>query len=277
MPYEMAEEAVALARRGRGSLVSSLFTNDVDVAAEIGHGLAPWHGRVLIANRTSAKSSTGHGSPLPTLLHGGPGRAGGGEELGGVRSVGHYMQRTALQGPPEMISRIAGRWLKGASVRHGVHPFRKTANELEIGDQLVTEARTVTLDDIEQFARFTGDTFYAHMDEEAARANPFFDGRVAHGYLIVSFAAGLFVQPDPGPVLANFGVDSLRFVKPVNPGDTLQVTLTCKEINPREGDVYAEVRWDCVVLNQNGEIAAQYDVLTLVAKNWSAEQGAYGD
>ena len=277
MPYETADEAVALARRGRGCLVSSLFTHDSDIAAEIAHGLAPWHGRVLVSNRVSAKSSTGHGSPLPTLLHGGPGRAGGGEELGGVRAVGHYMQRTALQGPPEMIARIAGRWLKGAPVRHGVHPFRKTASELEIGDQLVTESRVVTLDDIEHFARFTGDTFYAHMDEEAAAANPFFDGRVAHGYLIVSFAAGLFVQPDPGPVLANFGIDHLRFMKPVNPDDCLQVTLTCKEINPREADVYAEVRWDTTVTNQNGEVVAQYDVLTLVAKNWSAERGSFGD
>ena len=268
MPYETADEAVALARRGRGCLVSSLFTHDSDIAAEIAHGLAPWHGRVLVSNRVSAKSSTGHGSPLPTLLHGGPGRAGGGEELGGVRAVGHYMQRTALQGPPEMIARIAGRWLKGAPVRHGVHPFRKTASELEIGDQLVTESRVVTLDDIEHFARFTGDTFYAHMDEEAAAANPFFDGRVAHGYLIVSFAAGLFVQPDPGPVLANFGIDHLRFMKPVNPDDCLQVTLTCKEINPRENADHGEVRWDCQVTNQKGEVVAQYDVLTMVAKRW---------
>ena len=278
MPYDTPDEAVALARRGRGSLVSSVFTNDADFAAQVAHGLAPWHGRVLVANRTCGKSSTGHGSPLPVLAHGGPGRAGGGEELGGVRAVGHYMQRTAVQGAPEMVSRIAGRWMRGAPTRDdGIHPFRKTANELEIGDQLVTGTREVTLEDIEHFAQFTGDTFYAHMDEAAARANPFFEGRVAHGYLIVSFAAGLFVQPDPGPVLANYGVDNLRFMKPVNPGDSLQVTLTCKQINPREADVYAEVRWDCTVVNQNGDVVAQYDVLTLVAKNWDAETGASGD
>ena len=149
-----------------------------------------------------------------------------------------------------------------------MHPFRKSLAELEIGDQLVTGTRTVTLEDIEHFASFTGDTFYAHMDEEAAKANPFFEGRVAHGYLIVSFAAGLFVDPAPGPVLANYGVDSLRFLTPVNPGDTLQVTLTAKQINPRETENYGEVRWDCTVTNQDSQVVAQYDVLTMVAKSW---------
>lgn len=267
MPYDTAEEAVDLARRGKGSLVASVFTNDPGFAEEVVLGLAPFHGRVMIGNRISAKSSTGHGSPLPGLVHGGPGRAGGGEELGGMRGVKHYMQRTAIQGAPTMLSAVTGRWMQGAAAQAGgEHPFRKSLAELKIGDQLITASRTVSLEDIEHFANFTGDTFYAHMDEEAAKANPFFDGRVAHGYLIVSFAAGLFVDPAPGPVLANYGVDNLRFLTPVNPGDTLRVQLTCKEINPRANAEHGEVRWDCNVTNQLGATVAQYDVLTMVAK-----------
>ncbi|MBP7000423.1 phenylacetic acid degradation bifunctional protein PaaZ [Amaricoccus sp.] len=269
MPYDDIDEAVELARRGKGSLVASVFTDDKAVAEEVVLGLAPFHGRVLIGNRLSAKSSTGHGSPLPVLVHGGPGRAGGGEEMGGVRGVKHYMQRTAVQGAPRLLSAVTGRWIEGADVqRDGAHPFRKSLAELKIGDQLVTATRQVTLEDIEHFANFTGDTFYAHMDEAAAKANPFFDGRVAHGYLIVSFAAGLFVDPAPGPVLANYGVDNLRFLTPVYPGDTLGVRLTCKEINPRASAEHGEVRWDCQVTNQKGETVAQYDVLTMVAKTW---------
>ena len=267
MPYDGLEEAGELARRGKGSLVASLFTDDGAVAREMVAALGPWHGRILIGNRASAKSSTGHGSPLPMLVHGGPGRAGGGEELGGMRAVKHYMQRSALQGAPRLLTEATGRWMKGAATRdEAEHPFRKSLAELEIGDRLVTGTRTVTLEDIEHFAAFTGDTFYAHMDEEAARANPFFPGRVAHGYLIVSFAAGLFVDPAPGPVLANYGVDSLRFLTPVSPGDTLQVTLVCKAIDPRATADYGEVRWDCTVTNQDAAVVAQYDVLTLVAK-----------
>ncbi|WP_081162966.1 phenylacetic acid degradation bifunctional protein PaaZ [Ensifer aridi] len=267
MPYDAVEEAVELVKRGKGSLVTSVFTNDPDITQELVIGMAPFHGRVLIGNRVSAKSSTGHGSPLPGLVHGGPGRAGGGEELGGMRGVKHYMQRTAVQGAPGLISAVTGRWIEGAPARaDGEHPFRKSLAELQVGDQLVTATRTVTLEDIEHFANFTGDTFYAHMDEEAARANPFFDGRVAHGYLIVSFAAGLFVDPAPGPVLANYGVDNLRFLTPVYPGDVLQVRLTCKEINPRVNAEHGEVRWDCRVINQTGATVAQYDVLTMVAK-----------
>ena len=267
MPYDTLDEAAELARRGRGSLVSSVFTNDGGVARELVGALGPWHGRIMIGNRLSAKSSTGHGSPLPMLVHGGPGRAGGGEELGGMRAVKHYMQRSAVQGAPWLLAEATGRWMKGAAVRDDAeHPFRKSLTELEIGDRLVTKSREVTLADIEHFAEFTGDTFYAHMDEEAAAANPFFPGRVAHGYLIVSFAAGLFVDPAPGPVLANYGVDSLRFLTPVSPGDTLQVTLVCKEINPRATADYGEVRWDSTVTNQDGAVVAQYDVLTLVAK-----------
>lgn len=270
MPYDDLEQAVALTRRGKGSLVASVFTDDAAVAEAAVLGMAPFHGRVMIGNRESAKSSTGHGSPLYMLVHGGPGRAGGGEEMGGVRGVKHFMQRTAVQGAPRLLSAVTGQWIEGAEARSDTHPFRKSLAELRLGDQLVTVNRTVTLEDIEHFAHFTGDTFYAHMDEDAARANPFFEGRVAHGYLIVSFAAGLFVQPDPGPVLANYGVDNLRFLTPVNPGDTLGVRLTCKAINPREGADHGEVRWDCQVTNQDGAVVAQYDVLTMVAKTWPA-------
>lgn len=269
MPYDTVDEAIALAQKGKGSLVASVFTNEPKVAEEVVLGMAPFHGRVMIGNRQSAKSSTGHGSPLPMLVHGGPGRAGGGEELGGMRGVKHYMQRTAVQGAPRLLSAVTGRWMDGAdATADGVHPFRKSLAELKVGDQLVTKGREVTLEDIEHFAGFTGDTFYAHMDEDAAKANPFFKGRVAHGYLIVSFAAGLFVDPAPGPVLANYGVDSLRFLTPVNPGDTLKVQLTAKEINPRENADYGEVRWDCKVTNQEDEAVALYDVLTMVAKTW---------
>ncbi|MCC5970989.1 MAG: phenylacetic acid degradation bifunctional protein PaaZ [Pararhodobacter sp.] len=268
MAYDDLDQAVALTRRGKGSLVASVFTNDAGVAEAAVLGMAPFHGRVMIGNRASAKSSTGHGSPLYMLTHGGPGRAGGGEEMGGVRGVKHFMQRTAVQGTPRLLAAVTGQWIDGAETRADIHPFRKSLAELQIGDQLVTKTRQVTLEDIEHFAQFTGDNFYAHMDEEAARANPFFDGRVAHGYLIVSFAAGLFVQPDPGPVLANYGVDNLRFLTPVNPGDTLGVRLTCKAINPREGGEHGEVRWDCQVTNQDGAVVAQYDVLTMVAKTW---------
>ncbi|NBC96062.1 MAG: phenylacetic acid degradation bifunctional protein PaaZ, partial [Deinococcus-Thermus bacterium] len=274
MAYDGAEEAVALARKGKGSLVSSLFTDDPAVAEEVVIGMAPYHGRVLIGNRRSAKSSTGHGSPLAPLVHGGPGRAGGGEEMGGMRGVKHFMQRTAVQGAPDLLAAVTGRWAEGAATRADIHPFRKSLAELRIGDQVVTEAREVTRADVEHFAEFTGDTFYAHMDEAAAKANPFFDDRVAHGYLIASFAAGLFVDPAPGPVLANYGVDNLRFLTPVYFGDSLKVRLTCKEINPRENAEHGEVRWDCRVTNQKDEVVAQYDVLTMVAKTWPMAEGA---
>ncbi|MFC3569309.1 phenylacetic acid degradation bifunctional protein PaaZ [Paracoccus sp. TOH] len=274
MPYDDLDEAIRLTRLGKGSLVSSVFTDDPRVAEEVVLGVAPFHGRVLIGNRASAKSSTGHGSPLAPLVHGGPGRAGGGEEMGGIRGVKHYMQRTAVQGTPRLLSAVTGRWIEGADAQQGMHPFRKSLAELRIGDQLVTATRTITREDVEHFAHFTGDTFYAHMDEAAAKANPFFDDRVAHGYLIASFAAGLFVEPNPGPVLANYGVDNLRFLTPVYFGDTLQVRLTCKEINPRENAEHGEVRWDCQVTNQKDEVVAQYDVLTMVAKEWPLARAA---
>ncbi|MEO0997004.1 MAG: phenylacetic acid degradation bifunctional protein PaaZ [Pseudomonadota bacterium] len=276
LPYASLADAAVLARRGEGSLAGSLFTYDNDVARELVLETAPFHGRILIVNRDCAAESTGHGSPLPHLVHGGPGRAGGGEELGGIRAVTHYMQRTALQGSPETLTHIGRRWIRGADERDpGSHPFRKTFEELEIGATLNTAEREITVEDIEHFAEFTGDTFYAHMDPEAAAKNPFFEGQVAHGYFIVSAAAGLFVDPPLGPVLANYGLDDLRFATPVNPGDRLKVRLTCKQKTLREGSGYGEVRWDTEVSNQDDELVASYDVLTMVATaETMAELGA---
>jgi oxepin-CoA hydrolase/3-oxo-5,6-dehydrosuberyl-CoA semialdehyde dehydrogenase len=265
--YRDVPDAIALAARGHGSLVGSVVTHDPAMARELVLGIAAHHGRVLVLDRDDAKESTGHGSPLPTLVHGGPGRAGGGEELGGIRGVLHHMQRTAIQASPDMMTAITGQWTKGAARdQTELHPFRKHLEELKIGDTIVGGPRTVSLEDIEHFAEFTGDTFYAHTDPEAAAKNPLFGGIVAHGYLVVSLAAGLFVEPNPGPVLANFGVDGLRFLTPVKAGDALTVTLTAKQLTPRLSADYGEVRWDAVVTNQDDSPVATYDVLTLVAK-----------
>jgi oxepin-CoA hydrolase/3-oxo-5,6-dehydrosuberyl-CoA semialdehyde dehydrogenase len=267
LPYTSADRAVELAARGRGSLAGSVVTADPGFARDVVLGVAPWHGRLLVLDAETARESTGHGSPLPALVHGGPGRAGGGEELGGIRGVLHHMQRTAVQASPRMLTALTGRWTPGAErATGGVHPFRKHLGELRVGDTVVAGPRAVTLADIEHFAEFTGDTFYAHTDDEAARANPFFEGRVAHGYLVLSLAAGLFVDPAPGPVLANYGLEDLRFLTPVYPGDELTVTLTAKRIEPRQGADYGEVRWDADVTKQDGSSVAKYDVLTLVAK-----------
>ena len=273
LPYDSIDEAIELSRLGEGSLAGSIITNDDSVARQLVLGTAAFHGRMVVINRHCAAESTGHGSPLPHLIHGGPGRAGGGEEMGGIRGVLHYMQRTAVQGSPETLTAIGHRWIKGADQNDpGQHPFRKTFEQLQLGDTLITDAREVTLEDIEHFAEFTGDNFYAHTDEEAAARNPFFEGRVAHGYLILSFAAGLFVDPDFGPVLANYGVDDLRFAQPVNYGDTLKVRLCCKQKTLRAATGYGEVRWDSEVTNQNDEVVAQYDVLTMVAtdEHWAS-------
>lgn len=267
LTYETTAQAADLVNRGGGSLVTSIATHDPAQAVELATRIAPFNGRMLLLDRDDVRSSTGHGSPLPNLVHGGPGRAGGGEELGGMRAVLHHMQRTAVQGSPEMLTALTGVWHAGAAANaDGRHPFRKSLAELRIGDQIVSDSREVTLDDIETFAHFTGDTFYAHMDEESAAANPLFPGRVAHGYLLVSWAAGLFVDPEPGPVLANYGLENLRFITPVSPGDSIRVELTAKQITPRETDEYGEVRWDAVIRNQDDEIVATYDVLTLVSK-----------
>ncbi|MGN6425414.1 MAG: phenylacetic acid degradation bifunctional protein PaaZ [Leifsonia sp.] len=267
LPYRSAEEAAELVALGGGSLVTSAATHDPDFARDLVLASAAYNGRILLLDRDDARTSTGHGSPVPHLVHGGPGRAGGGEELGGIRAVLHHMQRTAVQGSPDMLTAVTGVWHEGAATGEDrVHPFRKSLATLRIGDQVASGSRRVTLDDIESFATFTGDTFYAHMDEEAAAANPFFPGRVAHGYLLVSWAAGLFVDPAPGPVLANYGLENLRFLTPVVPGDSIRVALTAKQITPRETDDYGEVRWDARILNQRDELVASYDVLTLVAK-----------
>ena len=265
--YDSAADLLDLVARGKGSLVASLVTKDSAIAREIVLGSAPYHGRILVLNSEDAKESTGHGSPLPVLVHGGPGRAGGGEELGGIRGVLHHMQRTAIQGTPDVLTAVGNKWVAGsARITGDVHPFRKNLGELKLGDTIVGGPRQVTRADIDHFAEFTGDTFYAHTDPEAAAANPLFGGIVAHGYLVVSLAAGLFVDPAPGPVLANFGVDNLRFLTPVKAEDSLTVTLTAKLITPRQSADYGEVRWDAVVVNQDDDPVATYDVLTLVAK-----------
>ncbi len=270
MPYANVEEAIELAKLGRGSLVGSVFTSNNDIARNVVLGTASHHGRILIIDKSSAKASTGHGSPLPGLVHGGPGRAGGGEELGGMRSALHYMQRTALQGSPTTLSHISREWIKGSSqATDRVHPFRKYFEEIQVGDTLITHRRTITEADIVNFAGISGDFFYAHMDDIAAR-DSIFEKRVAHGYFVLSAAAGLFVDPAPGPVLANYGLDNLRFVKPVYAGDTIQVRLTCKQKTAKDPmpDTIPQgvVAWDVEVTNQDQEPVAIYTILTLVAK-----------
>jgi oxepin-CoA hydrolase/3-oxo-5,6-dehydrosuberyl-CoA semialdehyde dehydrogenase len=267
MPYDTLDEATALVAKGEGSLVASLFTYDAEIAERMIFGLAPYHGRLLVIDRDCAKEQTGHGSPLPGLVHGGPGRAGGGEELGGLRGVFHYMQRTAIQASPGRLTALTKRWNAGAPAPvSATHPFCRDFDMLWIGDTVMTPARRVTLEDIEHFAHFTGDTFYAHMDEAAAKANPFFPGRVAHGYLLLSFAAGLFVDPAPGPVLANYGLDNLRFLKPVSPGDDIHVRLTVKQKRAAREPAYGEVRWAVEIFNQHNETVARFDLLTMNAR-----------
>jgi oxepin-CoA hydrolase/3-oxo-5,6-dehydrosuberyl-CoA semialdehyde dehydrogenase len=262
MPYKDMDDAIALANRGKGSLALSLFTHSPDAARELIRGAAAYHGRMLVIDRTNAKESTGHGSPLPVLVHGGPGRAGGGEEMGGIRGVKHYMQRTAIQSSPTMIAAITDQYVPGGPKHFvDVHPFKRKMSELAIGDTWKTPSRTVTIEDIEHFAEFTGDKFYAHMDEEAAKASPIFEGRVAHGYLILSFAAGLFVWPDPGPVLANTGLENLRFLTPIYPGDSLRVELTVRARSIKSEET-GQVRWAVEVFNQEDELVATYDLLT---------------
>ena len=271
MPYTSVDEAIALARKGRGSLCGSVFTANDDVARQVALGTAAYHGRLLMINRQSAKESTGHGSPMPNLVHGGPGRAGGGEEMGGVRGVLHYMQRTALQGSPSTLTRVVREYLQGAEQKTGgAHPFTRFFEELEIGDTLITRTRTITLDDVEKFAALSGDVFYAHMNDEQAKAHGVFDKRVAHGYFIISAAAGLFVEPSLGPVMANYGLENLRFTKPVYPGDTIKVRLTVKQKTaketPPDGVPQGVVAWDVEVKNQADEAVAIYTILTLVRR-----------
>jgi oxepin-CoA hydrolase/3-oxo-5,6-dehydrosuberyl-CoA semialdehyde dehydrogenase len=269
MNYDGIEQAIVLAKMGKGSLAGSVFTADNNIARALILGTASHHGRMLIINRHCAGESTGHGSPLASLVHGGPGRAGGGEELGGVRAIKHYMQRTALQGSPTSLMAITNQYISGAETTDDrIHPFRKYFNELQIGDSLTTHRRTVTEADIVNFGCISGDHFYAHFDEMAAK-DSFFEKRVAHGYFVISAAAGMFVDPGVGPVIANYGIDNLRFVEPVAIGDTLQVKITCKrKINklkkPDEKFHTGIVSWAVVVSNQHNEPVAIYDILTLV-------------
>lgn len=278
LPYDASpddaadiDEALALAARGRGSLVGTLVTKTPAIAAKAIPQAAAWHGRLLVLDREAAVESTGHGSPLPLLKHGGPGRAGGGEELGGIRAVTHYLQRTAVQGSPTMLAAVTGEYVRGAQrIETGVHPFRRHFEDLAVGESLLTHRRTVGEADIVAFGGISGDYFYMHFDEVAAKASPF-GKRIAHGYFVLSAAAGLFVSPAEGPVLANYGLDTLRFVKPVGIGDTIRARLTCKRKIDRskkgpDGAGQGVVAWDVEVTNQDDDLVASYDILTLVAK-----------
>jgi len=273
MPYDSMEEAMALAKRGKGSLVGSLITKSPELAAQVVPRLAANHGRLHVLDRESAGESTGHGSPLPSLKHGGPGRAGGGEELGGIRAVTHLMQRAAVQGSPTMLTAITREYARGAKViETGTHPFKHYFEELQIGESLLTASKLIGEADVKAFGELTGDMFYMHFDDEAAKASAF-GKRIAHGYLVLSDAAGLFVVAEPGPVLANYGLDTLRFVKPVGLGDSIQVRLTCKrKIDRNKKDANGQgqgvVAWDVEVTNQDKELVASYDILTLVAKKY---------
>ncbi len=270
MPYSTLGDAVEIARKGKGSLVGSIYTYDDIEARTLILGTAPWHGRMLVINRDCAGESTGHGSPLAQMVHGGPGRAGGGEELGGIRAIKHYMQRTAIQGSPTSLMAITNEYHPGAREKTDlVHPFKKYFEQLEIGETLITHRRTVTEADIVNFGCISGDHFYAHFDEIAAK-DSFFGQRVAHGYFVLSAAAGMFVDPNPGPVIANYGLDTLRFVEPVPAGTTIQAKLTVKRKikKARRGDEKPNgvVVWAVEVSNQNGDLVAVYDILTLVER-----------
>ena len=263
MGYKSNEEVANLVVKGGGSLVSSIFSKNLNTIKDLSLKLAPYNGRIYINNRESMDESTGHGSPLPHMKHGGPGRAGNSEELGGIRGVTNYMQRTAIQSSPNSLSKITNTWIEGSNTLDpGIHPFKKNFNTLMIGDTIISESREITLEDVEHFAEFTGDKFYAHMDENAAKLNPFFPGRVAHGYLLVSFAAGLFVDPDPGPVLANTGLKNLSFEKPVSPGDKINVQLSVRK-KKRRTETYGEVGWLVKLKNQNKDTVAKYELLTM--------------
>ena len=271
MPYDTLDDAVQLAKMGRGSLAASVITHDRAEATELVLGIASTHGRVLVLNRDDAKESTGHGSPLPQLKHGGPGRAGGGEELAGIAGVKHHMNKVAVQADPTTLMAVTREYVPGAEVQEDViHPFRKSFDEIQPGDSLLTHRRTVTEADIVNFAGLTGDHFYAHVDEIGAKEG-IFGKRVAHGYFLISAAAGQFVSAAPGPVLANYGLEALRFIEPVGIGDTIRTRLTCKrkirkELRPGETRPTGVVEWRSEITNQHGQLVATYDILTLVER-----------
>ncbi len=271
MPYKNIDEAIELAKMGKGSLVSSIVTNDRKEARDYVIGAASMHGRILVLDETSAKESTGHGSPMPLLTHGGPGRAGGGEEMGGKRGILHYLQRTAIQGHPNMITEITQQFQVGSDMPEAnPHVFRKHFEELEIGETVFTHKHTVTVSDIVNFANVSGDNFYAHMDETSLDGT-IFEQRVAHGYFILSKAAGLFVDPKKGPVLLNYGIDEARFVKPVYPGATIGVRFTVKEKTDQEKRSEDDIAKGIVkflvdVYDETGETVALATILTMVKK-----------
>jgi len=271
LPYKTIDEAIELARMGKGSLVCSIITNDMKIAEQFVLGAASMHGRILVLNEACSKESTGHGSPMPLLTHGGPGRAGGGEEMGGVRGIKHYLQRTAIQGHPTTITALTKQYqVGGAQNTEGPHVFRKHFEEIEIGDTVITDTHLVTLDNINEFAELSGDKFYAHMDENSLDGTIFTE-RVAHGYFIMSKAAGLFVDPAKGPVLLNYGIDECRFTKPVYPGMTIGVRFTAKEKisqEKREDDEFSKgiVKFLVDVYDDEGETVMLATILTMVRK-----------
>ncbi len=271
LPYKDLNEAIQIANMGKGSLVSSIVTNDAKIAKNYVMGAAPYHGRVLVLNEACAKESTGHGSPMPLLSHGGPGRAGGGEEMGGIRGVKHYMQRTAIQGHPTMITSLTNQYQYGGEQKEKeVHVFRKHFEELEIGETVITAKHTVTVADIVNFANVSGDNFYAHMDETSLEGT-LFEGRVAHGYFVLAKAAGLFVDAKKGPVLLNYGIDECRFTKPVYPGMTIGVRFTVKQKTDQEKREPTDVAKGIVrflvdVYDETGETVALATILTMVKK-----------
>jgi oxepin-CoA hydrolase/3-oxo-5,6-dehydrosuberyl-CoA semialdehyde dehydrogenase len=272
MPYKNLEEAIDLSKKGKGSLCSSIVTADNKIATSYVVGAAPYHGRILILNAECAKESTGHGSPLPLLVHGGPGRAGGGEEMGGVRGIKHYMQRVAIQGSPTTITAITDIYQQNAKGNtNTIHPFKKYFEELNIGDQIVTEKRTITSQDIDRFADLSGDHFYAHL-KETDFSGTMFERQVAHGYFIMSAAAGLFVDSyEKNPVLLNYGIDELRFTKPVYPGAEMYVRFTCKEKIPQDRKEENEiprgiVKWLVEMFDETNEHIGVATILTMVKR-----------
>ncbi len=271
MPYKTIDEAIELSKLGKGSLVSSIVTADNRIAKQYVIGAAAYHGRILVLNNDCVKESTGHGSPMPMLTHGGPGRAGGGEEMGGKRGVFHYLQRTAIQGSPTTITAISNQYQNGGKyIEKDVHPFKKYFEELEIGETLITAKHTVTEADITNFANVSGDNFYAHMDVTSLEGT-IFTGRVAHGYFVLSKAAGLFVDAKKGPVLLNYGLDECRFTKPVYPGMTIGVKFTAKEkvaLEKKNAEDIAKgiVKWLVDVYDETGETVAIATILTMVKK-----------
>ncbi len=274
MPYKNSDDAIELSKKGKGSLCSTIVTADSNIAKEYVLGSATWHGRILVLNAECAKESTGHGSPLPLLVHGGPGRAGGGEEMGGVRGVKHYMQRVAIQGSPSMITAITNVYQQNAKGKNpGKHPFKKYYEELQVGDQLITEKRKITADDIDKFADLSGDHFYAHIKETEFKGT-MFDQQVAHGYFLISAAAGLFVDSyEKNPVLLNYGIDELRFTKPVYAGSTIYIRFTCKEKIPQDSRPEDEndipkgiVKWLVEIIDETEEVTGVATILTMVAR-----------